>query len=51
MPTISIATREQVVSLSQDGKTQRKIASDLRISRGSVQYILKKLKNHGSVAD
>lgn len=51
MPKISIATREKVVSLSQDGKSQRQIASDFGISRRSVQYILKKFKNYGSVAD
>jgi len=43
--------REKVVSLSQDGKSQRQIASDFGISRRSVQYILKKFKNYGNVAD
>ena len=43
--------RELVVTLSQKGKTQKEIASLLKISRRSVQYILKKMKDHKTIQD
>ena len=51
MPRISKDKRELVVRFSQQGKTQVDIASSLKISRRSVQYILKKMKNYHTVVD
>ena len=51
MPRISLDKRELVVLLSRKGKSQNEIGSLLRISRRSVQYILKKSKMHGSIDD
>ena len=51
MPRISKDKRELMVRFSQQGKTQVDIASSLKISRRSVQYILKKMKNYHTVVD
>ena len=42
MAVISLSKREQVVSLANDGFSQRHIARELKISRCAVQNILKK---------
>ena len=46
---IPFHTRRDIIKLNQAGNSQRKIARDLSISRTTVQSIIKKFKNTGSV--
>ena len=46
---IPFHTKRDIIKLNQAGNSQRKIASDLSISRTTVQSIIKKFKNTGSV--
>ena len=51
MPRISTEKRIFVVQFFKERKSQREIAQILHISRRSVQYILKKFRDHRSVVD
>lgn len=51
MPRISAEKRCLVIEFSNDGISQKEIAKSLNISRRSVQYIIKKFKDTGNVAD
>ena len=51
MPRISAEKRCLVIEFSNDGISQKEIAKSLNISRRSVQYIIKKFKETGNVAD
>ena len=51
MPRISAEKRSLVIEFTNGGMTQKEIAQTLNISRRSVQYIIKKFKETGQVAD
>lgn len=51
MPRIPIQKRNLVLRLLSEGKTQREIAHLLQISRRSVNYIMKRFKDYGTVED
>ena len=51
MPRISAEKRSLVMEFTSDGMSQKEIAQTLHISRRSVQYIIKKFKETGRVAD
>jgi len=49
MPVISMYARQRVVDLHQQGHSQRKIATELKISRGGVRSIIKKHKSSKTI--
>lgn len=51
MPRISVEKRSSVIEFTNGGMTQKEIAQTLHISRRSVQYVMKKFKETGRVAD
>ena len=51
MPRISVEKRSLVLEFTNGGMTQKKIAQTLHISRRSVQYLMRKFKETGRVAD
>ena len=51
MPRISAEKRSLVIEFTNGGMSQKEIAHTLNISRRSVQYIIKKFKETGQVAD
>ena len=51
MPRISVEKRSLVIEFSNEGMSQNEIAKSLSICRRSVQYIIKRFKETGKVAD
>ena len=49
MPTTSINIRQQMMAKSHSGASQRKIATDLKISRTAVYDAIKKMEKCGCI--